>query len=138
MQNPEAAPLACPVSRLEKWTQHQLSVDACPVRLILAPTLGKWTLLLLVMIEDAPRRFGELSRLIPDISRRMLSLSLRELEANGFIARRTLPLRPPGVEYSITSLGASLMTALSPALDWADKYGPDIMAKRADIGKNLD
>jgi DNA-binding HxlR family transcriptional regulator len=105
---------------------------ACPVRDVIDRLLGKWTILLLLVLRDRPRRFGELSRLVPDISRRMLSQSLRELERDGMVSRHILSARPPAVEYRLTSLGQSAQAPLIALLDWAaDAHGPIREARTA-------
>lgn len=93
--------------------------SSCPARNVIDRLLGKWTILLLLALNEQPHRFGELARLIPDISRRMLSQSLRDLERDGLISRHVLDVRPPGVEYRLTPLGRSAQEPLIALLEWA-------------------
>lgn len=83
---------------------------------------GKWKASLLWEMQAQPRRFGELRRLVPGISEKMLTQQLRELEAAGLVARRVLVVVPAHVEYSVTPLGASLNAALAPLADWGERY----------------
>lgn len=83
---------------------------------------GKWKGLLLWLVHTKPRRFGELKRLVPGISEKMLIQTLREMEANGLVHREVFHQVPPRVEYSITRLGVSLDEALVPLALWGQRY----------------
>lgn len=89
---------------------------------------GKWKALILWEIHAQPRRFGELKRLIPGISEKMLIQQLREMEADGIVHREVFNAVPPHVEYSVTPLGASLNTALEPLGDWGEQHIEQIAA----------
>ncbi len=69
---------------------------------------GKWSTLMLEALSQRPYRFGELRRMIPDISQRMLTQTLRDLQRDGYIEREVFPTKPPSVEYRMTDLGRSL------------------------------
>src|SRR5262245_34351311 len=83
---------------------------------------GKWKAPILWEIHRETRRFGELKRLVPGISEKMLIQQLREMEADGLVHREVFHEVPPRVEYSITKLGASLVDALMPLTTWGDKH----------------
>jgi DNA-binding HxlR family transcriptional regulator len=91
---------------------------------------GKWKAVILWELHAQPRRFGELKRLLPDISEKMLIQQLRELEADGIVHREVFHEVPPRVEYSETKLGASLNAALGPLADWGDRYARRASAAR--------
>lgn len=93
--------------------------DACPVRGVLDRIGDKWSTLMVLTLALRPHRFGELKRAIPDISQRMLTQTLRDLQRDGYVARKVFPTTPPAVEYSLTDLGRSLMVPLSGLVDWA-------------------
>jgi DNA-binding HxlR family transcriptional regulator len=99
----------------------------------LAPALavigGKWKALILWEIAIQPRRFGELRRLVPGISEKMLIQQLREMEADGFVHREAFLEVPPRVEYSVTELGASLNAALIPLCAWGEEHMLEITAR---------
>ncbi len=95
------------------------SVADCPVRDVMSQIGGKWSTLLLGAIASKPYRFGELRRMVPDISQRMLTQTLRDLQREGYIHRQVFPTKPPSVEYSITPLGASLYAPLKVVIQWA-------------------
>ena len=83
---------------------------------------GKWKALILWELRSRERRFGELKRLVPGISEKMLIQQLREMEADGIVRRRVYNEIPPKVEYSSTSFGISLNDALEPLCDWGSKH----------------
>ena len=97
---------------LRTWRARYPDLADCPVRNVLDQISGKWRTLLIVALTDGPRRFGELKRALPDISQRMLTQSLRDLQRDGLIARRVYPTAPPSVDYRLTELGRSLIEPL--------------------------
>jgi DNA-binding HxlR family transcriptional regulator len=97
--------------------------DSCGLGPALAVIGGKWKALLLWQIHQAqPCRFGELKRLQPEISEKMLIQHLREMEADGIIHREVFHQVPPRVEYSVTPEGAKLDLALAPLAEWGKKH----------------
>ncbi len=107
------------VSRLQAWHEMGFDPSNCPVRQILDHVAAKWTILILLEINDGPKRFNALLRALPDISRRMLTQSLRDLERDGIVTRTVFDTRPPSVEYALTETGRSLMVPLLALVDWA-------------------
>lgn len=102
----------------------------CPVRDVLDRVGDKWSTLLLVTLAHGPQRFNALTRSVPDISRRMLTETLRQLERDGLVWREVTPSTPPAVAYGLTSLGTSLMPPLAALIDWAERHQPAIAAAR--------
>ncbi|BBD40020.1 HxlR family transcriptional regulator [Aminobacter sp. Y103A] len=94
---------------------------------------GKWKALILWLVHTEPRRFGELKRLVPDISEKMLIQQLREMEADGLVHREIFHEVPPRVEYSATPLGQSLDEALWPLAAWGKEHGAAIETRKAKI-----
>jgi DNA-binding HxlR family transcriptional regulator len=92
---------------------------------------GKWKALILWLIHTQPRRFGELKRLVPEISEKMLIQQLREMEADRLVHREVFHEVPPRVEYSITELGISLDNALVPLAEWGKEHGEQIVERRS-------
>lgn len=90
----------------------------------------KWSLLLIGILEEGPRRFTELLRLTPGISRRMLTLSLRALERDGLVTRTIFAEVPPRVEYDVTVLGRSLSEHVLRLAIWAADNQAEIVAHR--------
>ena len=104
--------------------QQETSVtrDKCGVETTIAIVGGKWKPMVLYALLSGPRRFGELTRLIPEITQRMLTLQLRELEEDGVIAREVYKQVPPKVEYSLTPLGRTIEPILSFMQQWGEHY----------------
>jgi DNA-binding HxlR family transcriptional regulator len=90
----------------------------CPVELTLGAIGGKWKVLLLWKLKDGVIRYGELKRLMPGITHKMLSQSLKELEQDGIVNRKVYQVIPPMVEYSMTSSGEKLLPVLSGMQQW--------------------
>jgi len=94
----------------------------CPVRTTLNVLGGKWKLLILSYLLDEPRRYGELRRLMPEITEKMLIQELRDLEADGIVARTVHQTVPPRVDYSLTELGQRVRPFFAELLGWGFQY----------------
>ncbi|MBV9875653.1 MAG: helix-turn-helix transcriptional regulator [Verrucomicrobia bacterium] len=94
----------------------------CSVEAALSVIGGIWKPVILFHLLERKMRFGELSRLVPNATQRMLTLQLRELEADKVITRQVYREVPPRVEYSLTELGKTLEPVLLSLRDWGDKY----------------
>ena len=90
----------------------------CPVELTLDVVGGKWRTVLLAHLKEGVHRYGELRRLVPDVSEKMLVQRLRELERDGLVERRDKGTAPPHVEYRLTDEGHSLAPVLQALYDW--------------------
>ncbi|MGW1884008.1 winged helix-turn-helix transcriptional regulator [Streptomyces sp. NPDC001970] len=95
---------------------------------------GKWKPMILWALHDGTHRFGELKRLVPGVSEKMLIQQLRELEADGVVHREVYREVPPRVEYSLTDLGQALNTALLPLGQWGEDFMDQILANKARAG----
>jgi DNA-binding HxlR family transcriptional regulator len=93
----------------------------CPMRATLKVIGGKWKPLVLKHIHGEVRRFGELQRLIPEITKQMLTQNLRDLEEDNIINRKVYPQVPPKVEYTLTENGESLIPVLKIMEAWGEK-----------------
>lgn len=92
----------------------------CPIRNVLSRIGDKWSILILYTLNQKPAtRFKELHRNIPDISQKMLTSTLKTLEADGLILRKAFPVVPPRVEYSLSHRGETLMPIIQELIDWA-------------------
>jgi DNA-binding HxlR family transcriptional regulator len=90
----------------------------CPVELAVDVIGGKWRSVILSHLKEGVHRYGELRRRMPDVSEKMLTQRLRELEADGLVVRRDLGTTPPHVEYRLTDEGHSLAPVLQALYDW--------------------
>lgn len=86
---------------------------------VLSQIGDKWTVLVVRALNDGPRRFSELKRDVEGISQRMLTLTLKTLERDGFVTRTVYPTIPPRVDYELTTLGHSLSEPLGVIAQWA-------------------
>ncbi|MFC3076446.1 winged helix-turn-helix transcriptional regulator [Shinella pollutisoli] len=107
-----------------------MSLDDCPVRDVLDSVGGKWTSLMIMGLAEGPRRFSQLRRFIPDISQRMLTQTLRDLQRDGYITRTVYPTKPPSVEYRLTPLGRSFLALLRSLVRWSAENHAAIRAAR--------
>ncbi|MFJ4683912.1 winged helix-turn-helix transcriptional regulator [Streptomyces sp. NPDC088789] len=103
---------------------------ACPVGDVFRRVGDKWSMLLVILLGGRPYRYNELHRAVEGISQRMLTRTLRTLEADGLVRREVFPTVPPSVEYSLTPLGRSLLAPLSALADWAVRHAGEIDAAR--------
>lgn len=106
----------------------------CTVELTLQVIGGKWKpIILWHLFTEGTRRFGELKRAMPNITQKMLTQQLRELEADGLVRREVYPQVPPKVEYSLTELGDSVMPVMRTMCEWGQTYeqAADQVADRA-------
>ena len=116
--------------------KDEIFVRDCPIGKILSRISDKWSILVIFTLEQtAVMRFGELQRAIPDISQKMLTVTLRTLEQDGIVNRRAYAQIPPKVEYSLTSRGQSLLPRLNALIDWAKEQMDAIMEDRARSGQ---
>ena len=109
----------------------ELMAEACTLGQVLDHVGGKWSVPILVAAIDGPVRFSELERFIQGISRRMLTLTLRNLERDGLLVRTVYPTVPPKVEYTATDMARELHASLAGLIDWAERHRADIAAARA-------
>lgn len=105
------------ISKTKKVRQYN-----CPVEATLDVIGGKWKVVILFWLQDNISRFGELRRKIPDISERMLTQQLRELEEQGVVLRKVYPVVPPKVEYSLTAYGRTLGPITGLMCEWGKKH----------------
>lgn len=113
---------------------HRTS-DCRAVSGVLARVGDKWSVLIIVLLGDGPRRFSEIKRMVGGISQRMLTLTLRGLERDGLLTRTIFPTIPPRVDYELTKLGRTLRAAVEPLGSWAQTHVVDIHKARERFDK---
>ncbi|MCF2593906.1 helix-turn-helix transcriptional regulator [Bacteroides caecigallinarum] len=112
---------------LKKYTR----IEECPIRNVLSRFSSKWAMLILcVLSENEATRFNSISKAIPDISPKVLTETLKSLEADGLISRKLYAEVPPKVEYSLTELGKSLIPILNNLISWAIDNSAYIMKRK--------
>ncbi|MEP7285436.1 MAG: helix-turn-helix domain-containing protein [Chloroflexota bacterium] len=94
----------------------------CPTRQVLDRIGDKWATLIIVLLDNSPKRFSELQRKINGISHKMLTQTLRHLERDGLITRTIYPEIPPRVEYALTPLGRTLYGPIVAILHWSEAH----------------
>jgi DNA-binding HxlR family transcriptional regulator len=108
---------------------HQ-SGECRGVSTVLARVGDKWSVFVIMMLGDGPRRFNELKRMIGGISQRMLTLTLRGLERDGLVTRTVFPTIPPRVDYELTDLGRGLSLPVKELGAWAQQHQVEIESAR--------
>ena len=102
------------------------------VREIIGRVADKWTMLALeVLAEHGQLRFTRIGELVGDVSQKMLTKTLRQMEADGLVTRTVFPVIPPRVEYALTEIGLSLGYAFCGVWQWAEQNRETIMTARA-------
>lgn len=102
----------------------------CPVEATVDILGGKWKAVILYYLFEGPKRFNQLKRLLPEVTQRMLTLQLRDLELDGIVHREIYPEIPPRVEYSLTEFGTSLGPIIVQMCDWGEMYMEQIQARK--------
>lgn len=103
----------------------------CPIRNVLARIGDKWSLLVVFTLDrGGVMRFGELRKTLPDISQKMLTVTLRTLAEDGFVSRTVFPEVPPRVEYRLTARAQSLLPHVHALIGWAQEHMQEILEDR--------
>jgi len=114
---------------IKKMTiSSEICGTGCGLNATLRIISGKWKPLILFFLRDGPKRYGELKRLIPGVSDKVLIQSLKDLEADQVLARTDYKEVPPRVDYTLTSLGRSLAEAIMPLCNWGTENAVEMAA----------
>ncbi len=117
----------------EKYNQ----TEHCPVRNVLDRIGDKWSMLILLLLDDEKvLRFNEIHKYIGTISQKMLTVTLKSLEADGLVNRTVYPQIPPKVEYKLTPRGTTLLPHLYELVQWAKDNMGEIQVSRKDFAEN--
>ncbi|MFL5729957.1 MAG: winged helix-turn-helix transcriptional regulator [Cytophagaceae bacterium] len=100
----------------------------CPVELTLSTIGGKWKILIIWNLQGGLKRYGELRKLLPEVTHKMLTQQLRELEEDGIIQRKVYQVVPPKVEYSLTERGERL----EPIVKMMQEWGLEFLVKNSE------
>ncbi|MES2515655.1 MAG: helix-turn-helix domain-containing protein [Bacteroidota bacterium] len=108
------------MKKKEETIVHDL--DRCPIRTVLDRFGDKWSILVMINLStNGKMRFNEINKSMSDVSQKMLTVTLRSLEADGLVSRKIYPEIPPRVEYDLTPLGKSLLPHIESLRDWANE-----------------
>ena len=102
----------------------------CPTRVTLDRVGDKWTVLIIEILDDGPKRFGEIRQAIGGITPKVLTSTLRSLVADGLVTRQSFGEVPPRVEYSLTDLGRSLQAPVTALRRWAERNVAELIDNR--------
>ena len=117
---------------------HDPNTEDCrAVSSILARVGDKWTVQIVVLLGDGPKRFNEIKRMVGGISQRMLTFTLRGLERDGLVTRTVFPTTPQRVDYELTKLGSTLWNAVEPLGSWAREHVNQILQSRKGFDENI-
>ena len=118
---------------MKKKADTNSIIEICPIRNVVSRFGNKWSLLVLLVINEGQTvRFNELGRMIPDISTRVLSGTLKTLAADGLISRKVYAQVPPKVEYTLSDSGRSLIPLIMQLTAWAQTNMKSVMKHRAE------
>ncbi|WP_044269888.1 winged helix-turn-helix transcriptional regulator [Bacteroides timonensis] len=123
---------------MDRTTIENALFPTCPIRNVLARISDKWSLLTIYTLDKdggGPVRFKELQREIPDISQKMLTVTLRTLEEDGYVTRTIYPEVPPRVEYTLTKRAKSLLPHINSLIGWALENIDAIITDRKTVAR---
>jgi DNA-binding HxlR family transcriptional regulator len=107
---------------------YDVFVADCPARTTLDLVADTWSVVVVVALDGGPARYSQLHQRIGGISKKMLTQTLRKLEASGLVERRALRAAPPGVEYRLTPLGRTLLEPVRSLSRWAEEHADELLA----------
>ena len=102
----------------------------CSIRSVLSNVTGKWRMIIILALEDEPRRFGDLKRCIGDVTQSVLTENLRGLQRDGYLTRTVDPGPPVAVSYELTPLGRGLLDMLKPLVFWSHEQMNEVKKLR--------
>jgi DNA-binding HxlR family transcriptional regulator len=124
------------LNAMRVFEEKILTAENCPVRQVLDRIGDKWSTLVILMLgKHGKLRFNELSNAIGDVSQKMLTVTLRSLEADGLVSRKMYAEIPPRVEYELTEMGASLLPLIKALEGWAEENIGEIKRSRAQFSR---
>ena len=115
-----------------RWDEREVDF----IREILDLVGDKWSMLVVGVLANGEARYSDLDAAIPALSRRILTLTLRRLQRSGLVGRTSHAEVPPRVEYSLTALGASLLSAIEPLAAWSAEQQAEIRRHQGDYDRN--
>ncbi|MCV6585173.1 MAG: helix-turn-helix transcriptional regulator [Marinibacterium sp.] len=114
---------------------NKAEASNCSIRSVLSNVTGKWRMIIILALEDDPKRFGDLKRCIGDITQSVLTENLRGLQRDGYLTRSVDPGPPVAVSYALTPLGRSLLGLLKPLVYWSHDQMDEVRQSRMHYDK---
>lgn len=111
---------------------NKAEASNCSIRSVLSNVTGKWRMIIILALEDEPKRFGDLKRCIGDVTQSVLTENLRGLQRDGYLTRTVIPGPPVAVSYELTPLGRSLLDLLKPLVFWSHEQMEQVRTARLD------
>ncbi|WP_425046508.1 winged helix-turn-helix transcriptional regulator [Primorskyibacter sp. S87] len=105
---------------------NKAEASNCAIRSVLSNVTGKWRMIIILALEDEPKRFGDLKRCIGDVTQSVLTENLRGLQRDGYLTRTVDPGPPVAVSYELTPLGRSLLEMLKPLVFWSHEQMDEV------------
>ncbi len=113
--------------KIKRMKELDLQFPTCPIRNVLGRFADKWSLLILCNLQSQDKmRYTEIRKAVPDISQKMLTNTLKQLEKDHLLKRKAYAEIPPRVEYSLTELGMSLMPIIGQMIEWAQVHFDEV------------
>ena len=109
---------------------NKAEASNCSIRSVLSNVTGKWRMIIILALEDEPKRFGDLKRCIGDVTQSVLTDNLRGLQRDGYLTRTVEPGPPVAVSYELTPLGRSLLAMLKPLVFWSHEQMDQVKTAR--------
>lgn len=121
--------------REDQRIAYDAYLAACPARHLLDRISDKWVSLILTALADGPQRYSDLNRTVAGVSHKMLTQTLRALERDGLISRTLTPSVPVRVDYTLTTLGKSLLPVMAAIKAWAEAHIEEVWSAQADYDR---
>ena len=128
MTDKAAQGLMDPQSLMNHWQRGNVLAADCPSRVVLQHLTNRWGTLVMVALATRPHRFATLRRAVGGVSERMLSQTLKDLEADGFVLRTAHAVVPPHVDYELTAMGREVAVHVVALAGWIETALPEILA----------
>lgn len=135
------SPIIAPktVALSERLRRGDLFASPCPSRMVLKHVCSQWGLLILITLQDQKvLRFAELRKKIGGVSEKMLAQSLQALVSDGFLLRKSYPVVPPHVEYSLTEMGEEIADHVVQLTDWIESNLPRVLEAQLSLQDTAD
>jgi DNA-binding HxlR family transcriptional regulator len=126
------------IAMLPIGVANKAEASNCCIRSVLSNVTGKWRMIIILALEDEPKRFGDLKRCIGDVTQSVLTENLRGLQRDGYLTRTVDPGPPVAVSYELTPLGRGLLAMLKPLVFWSHEQMGEVRQHRMHYDREQD